>query len=142
MWHLTCFLWCCAVIQMEREARYTHYVSSLQFYNLSKLDDMFRERLVYMSGLRLVELQPEVAAGKNTAAATVDDLWTLQHAPIAVCSRWEPSAAGSASKAPACGGLLAKVASSSHSIYRGMNVSLCFVLQTFWRPLRNTTSLQ
>jgi hypothetical protein len=49
---------------MEREARYNHYVSSLQFYNLSKLDDMFRQRVMYVSGLRLVELQPEVAAGK------------------------------------------------------------------------------
>lgn len=63
---------CCADLQMEQEARYNHYVSSLQFYNISKLDDMFRHRVMYMSGLRLVELQPDVAAGEEsmiTAAA-------------------------------------------------------------------------
>lgn len=49
---------------MEQEARYNHYVSSLQFFNLSKLDDSFRQRVVHMSGLRLVELQPDVAAGE------------------------------------------------------------------------------
>lgn len=51
-------------LQMEQEARYNHYVSSLQFFNLSKLDDSFRQRVVHMSGLRLVELQPDVAAGE------------------------------------------------------------------------------
>lgn len=49
---------------MEREARYNHYVSSLQFHNLSKLDGMFRQRVMYMVGHRLVELQPDVATGE------------------------------------------------------------------------------
>jgi hypothetical protein len=57
-------------LQMEREARFSHYISSLQFHNLSKLDDMFRQRVVYMSGLRLVELQPQVAAGKGNGITT------------------------------------------------------------------------
>lgn len=61
--------WLLLFLQMEREARFSHYVSSLQFHNLSKLDDMFRQRVVYMSGLRLVELQPHVAAGKATTHA-------------------------------------------------------------------------
>lgn len=54
----------CTALQMEREARYNHYVSSLQCYNTSKLDDFFRQRVVHMAGVNLVELQPHVASGK------------------------------------------------------------------------------
>jgi hypothetical protein len=58
---------------MEREVRYNHYVSSLQFHNLSRLDDMFKQRVLYMAGVHLVDLQPHVAAGERVVGASILD---------------------------------------------------------------------
>jgi hypothetical protein len=54
-----------AQVQMEREARFNHYVASLQFYNHSRLDDGFRQRVVCMAGARLAELLPHVTTGER-----------------------------------------------------------------------------
>lgn len=63
----------CAVLQMEREVSYNHYLSSLQFHNLSKLDDLFRQRVLYMTGVHLVDLQPHVAAGERCSCGGMQD---------------------------------------------------------------------
>jgi hypothetical protein len=59
---LLCYAWVC-VPQIEREARYSHYVSKLLWYNRSKLDSSFRQRVARMAGAQLAQQQANVAAG-------------------------------------------------------------------------------
>uniref|UniRef100_A0A383V949 AAA+ ATPase domain-containing protein n=1 Tax=Tetradesmus obliquus TaxID=3088 RepID=A0A383V949_TETOB len=48
--------------EIEREARYSHYVSKLLRHNRSKLDSSFRQRVARMAGAQLAQQQPDVAA--------------------------------------------------------------------------------
>ena len=53
------------LLQMEREARYNHYVSKLQWYNRSKVDERFMQRVAHMAGMQLAEQLPHVVAGTH-----------------------------------------------------------------------------
>jgi hypothetical protein len=71
------------VLQIECEARYSHYVSKLLWYNRSKLDSSFRQRVARMAGAQLAQQQPSVAAGERRTQCSTTVQANLFHKQLA-----------------------------------------------------------
>jgi len=131
--------------QMEREARYNHYVSSLQFHNLSKLDGMFRQRVMYMVGHRLVELQPDVATGELTHRTGQQP--SCIPTEVQVCSTEQPTLGPcTVMHCLPCGRHICRTQISDNNLQaflvRCCDTLLGTCLQNSWKLRRNTTRLQ
>lgn len=70
---------------MEKEARYNHYVSKLLWYNRSKVDEMFKQRVARMAGMQLTQQLPQVASGGIKGALLVSEAAGGCTLPTSIC---------------------------------------------------------